>query len=123
MPPAPRLSQPPAPKVPKTAKARGAALLLAASNGDLVTLKQLLRNGASVNFRDADGGTALMAAGMNGQTECVKVLIGAGADVHAKDSLGETAADYSGDYPDVMNVLATAKSNKQSSKGPKATSR
>ncbi len=57
----------------------------AAFNGDLVTVKRLLKDGADPNLVAASiSGTPLHAAIANGQLEVVKCLVEAGADVNLK---------------------------------------
>ena len=69
-------------------------VLNAAEGDDLQTVKQLLREGHSVNERDSRvkfGWTPLIAATYHRHTNMVHFLIGAGADVNLRDSDGMTA--------------------------------
>ena len=54
-------------------------------------IKELIKEGADVNERDARGQTALMWAVQYEHTELVELLIANGADVNAKDNDGWTA--------------------------------
>ena len=76
-------------------------LFLAAENGDVETVKLLIRAGANVNaklhavdedLKAREGDTALMAtASATGTASTVKALVGAGADSNAKAANGKTA--------------------------------
>lgn len=71
-------------------------LVQAAHVGTLKTVQLLLRAGADVNIRDADGKTALMMATencMDSETEIVTLLLKAGADPTLVDKSGKTAED------------------------------
>ena len=56
-------------------------LINACKNGDLQTVKTLIRSGADINSEDENRITALMWAAKNGHLEVVKELIKYGADV------------------------------------------
>lgn len=68
-------------------------LIDACTDGEHLTLKQLLDKGVHVDSADPDtGGTALIIAALNGQKECVEVLIKAGAQLEIADpDFGMTA--------------------------------
>lgn len=70
------------------------ALMLAAKNGHLAVVKQLLENGAKIYLREDDftgmGKTALMFAAENGHQEVEKVLLENGANPKERDSYGNT---------------------------------
>ena len=68
-----------------------AALIPAAERGDVVAVKHLLDEGASVRARDATGRTALIAAAYGNRVEAARLLVGAGADVNAKDQTVQSA--------------------------------
>ncbi|WP_405062307.1 ankyrin repeat domain-containing protein [Kribbella sp. NBC_01505] len=78
------------------------ALHLAAASG--YGLAELIRAGAAVSGRSADGCTPLMYAG---SAESVAVLLAAGADVDDHDAYGLTALMFAAarDYPDVVEAL------------------
>ena len=54
----------------------------------------LVRAGAEVNARHADGRTALMNATRLGWTDVVRFLLDSGADVRLRDGEGRSAMDY-----------------------------
>lgn len=61
-------------------------LVLAASEGNLSQVRELLDRGANVSYRLADNGTtALIVAASNGHLSIVEVLLAAGADINAVD--------------------------------------
>jgi hypothetical protein len=67
----------------------------AASAGDAVQLRLLLKQGTNIDtFRD--GNTALHCAADGGHLECVRTLVEAGADVGLPNARGETAFDLAG---------------------------
>lgn len=57
----------------------GHRLLRCAQEGDTQALKELLRRGCDVNFRDDFFWTAVMCASKAGQTEAVRLLLRHGA--------------------------------------------
>jgi len=66
-------------------------LLVAASMGDIVSLRLLVVAGSDIDARSSkDGGTALHMAAFMGFCDCVKFLVEAGADVTARTILQET---------------------------------
>jgi ankyrin repeat protein len=69
-------------------------LLFAIRDGDHVHVQKLLRAGADVNTRDADGTTALMHSVIESDANMMKLLMDFGADVNAKNELESTALMY-----------------------------
>jgi len=65
--------------------------LLAAVNGKIDQVKQLLWEGVDVNARNRYDATALMFAAKNGHIDICQLLIERGADVNTKDKFGHTA--------------------------------
>jgi uncharacterized protein len=76
--------------------------------GDYTTAVDLIRKGADIHLRGADGFTALMTAAGLGLPDLVEQLLGAGVDVHAVEpQMGAGAlhlAAQSGN-PDVIRLL------------------
>ncbi len=66
-------------------------LMVAATAGDLDTVKKLLNKGAMVNTKNTFGSTALMGAAAGGYEETARLLIARGAAVNQKNSRGFTA--------------------------------
>lgn len=69
-------------------------LILAAHQGNVEKLESLLRDGADVNARGANGETPYMVANGSMQQEAALFLREAGADVNARDNDGLTASDH-----------------------------
>ncbi|GMH05192.1 hypothetical protein Nepgr_007032 [Nepenthes gracilis] len=65
-------------------------LMYAANEGDLDWIKELLKSGANVNFRDIDNRTPLHVAACQGYGDVVELLIRNGAEIDAKDRWGST---------------------------------
>lgn len=66
------------------------ALKMAASLGQIDKIKELLRQGADIQWRDKtdNGKTPLTRAVLGGRFEAVKLLIDSGADIHYPDGSG-----------------------------------
>ena len=58
----------------------------AAKEGDIKSVKELLKKGAKVNEKDRNGATALRLAAENGHIDMVKLLVSNGADVNVRNS-------------------------------------
>lgn len=71
-------------------QAPDAALVKAARQGDLATLKSLLDSGADPNRRNGNGDSALIEAVAAGQTGAARALLGAGANPNLTSSGGRT---------------------------------
>ena len=76
--------------VPDTAGGQDLRLITAAAGGDAATVLALLRGGAEVDDRRADGATALLWAAHHDDLEMVELLLRAGADVNVADDNGVT---------------------------------
>lgn len=74
-----------------SALADDASLLASAEAGDRAAVEELLRTGADVNARGADGTTPLMWAAHRGDAEMVRDLLAAGADTSARNEYGVSA--------------------------------
>lgn len=69
----------------------GSSFHLAAKNGDIVSVEEMLNNGHTLNEVDAaKGWTAMHYAVHYGQKHLVEYLLNRGADVNAKDFLGKS---------------------------------
>src|SRR6266567_7085376 len=66
-------------------------LFEAVRNGDLATMKTLLRSGVDPNSRNYVGATPLMYAAGFASPECISLLLDSGADVNATSKAGATA--------------------------------
>lgn len=76
--------------------AQDAALIAASARGDVAAVTRLIKEGASVKARDAQGRTALLAATHANRIEAARVLIAAGSDVNAKDNIEDSPFLYAG---------------------------
>ena len=79
-------------------------LCMAASRGDIQTVKQLLEDGVDVNYADYDQRTALHIACSDGQIEVAKLLVKEGAEVLSQDRWGQTPYDDAlrGGYEEIL---------------------
>ena len=66
-------------------------LIVVLDLGQKKSVKYLIKSGADVNAKDANGKSVLMWAGQNGDLKIVKTLIDNGADIHVVDVDGKTA--------------------------------
>jgi len=71
-------------------------LLMAAERGEIVVVRDLVREGARVNWRDHRGRTPLLAATQRNRIDVARFLIQEGADVNAKDLIQDTPFLYAG---------------------------
>jgi hypothetical protein len=102
-------------------------LVVAAADGDVAKINQLLKSGAKINFTDSDGSTALHYAAAKGNAKLVTHLIINGADSRVINHLGERARDLASDEikeifdnPPAVTYSSLAKFNEgtQSAPGP-----
>jgi hypothetical protein len=86
------------------------SLAAAAAAGDLGQVLSLLRSGAPLNARDAQGQTALLRAASAGHLDVVRVLIDAKADIDAADrnGLSPLVAAAARDDVEMARVLLAA---------------
>src|ERR1700730_3455665 len=70
------------------------ALYTAIRTNDLAVLDTLVKEGAGVNVRDAEGATPLMYAAAVGSIDAMNRLLAAGADVNARNALGSSALTW-----------------------------
>jgi ankyrin repeat protein len=82
------------------------ALLRAASEGHLNTVRDLLDRGVDPDVRGEGGATALMAAAVQGHAEVLNALLESGADVNAEDAGGWTALMLAADGGHAEIVVA-----------------
>jgi len=71
-------------------------LIHAAEVGDITTVQRLLKAGANLNGRDAQGRTPIMAATHGNQVETVRTLLEAGADINLQDNRKDNPFLYAG---------------------------
>ncbi|MDR0315769.1 MAG: ankyrin repeat domain-containing protein, partial [Treponema sp.] len=69
----------------------GLQLISASENGDIETVKSLLKKDVYIHAQDKDGRCALVAAAYKNHLEIVDLLIAAGADVNMKDDTIQSA--------------------------------
>jgi uncharacterized protein len=83
------------------------ALINAAEQGNLQSLKTLLDKGEPVDVEDACQWTPLMKAALNGHILVAKTLLGAGANLNAQDKGGYTPLllAASNNHSDVVGLL------------------
>lgn len=84
------------------------ALIDAARDSDLATIRALLQKKTDVNVTAGDGSTALHWASYRDNLDCADLLIRAGANVNAANDLGATplwAASQNGDEAMVRKLL------------------
>ncbi|XP_046381864.2 E3 ubiquitin-protein ligase mind-bomb-like [Haliotis rufescens] len=94
---------------PNTSSARD--LVIAVSNGDTETVKNIVKSiGDKVN-ESVDGLTALQAACYKGHADIATLLISAKADLNKPDDDGDTPLHYavSGEQPTLVGILLDAK--------------
>ena len=103
----------------------------AAANGDIDTIKELLKgislthlrnNGSDVNnfeyslaIRDLDGHTPLHLAVIDGNVKCIEYLIQMGSDLQCKDNDGRSALDIGNQMGHPESVIILLDSSKKSS--------
>ncbi|MBX3122024.1 MAG: ankyrin repeat domain-containing protein [Nitrospira sp.] len=86
-------------------------LIAAAERNDVESVKRLLRDGAGVQARDAQGRTGLMAATYHNHVDVARVLIEAGSDVNAQDAMQNSPLLLAGasGYLDIVRMTLAAR--------------
>lgn len=83
-------------------------LIQATGTGATARVRTLLRRGARVTARDAQGRTALTAAAYGNHVEAARLLVEAGSDVNAKDETQQSpyliATSEVGDRPALLEL-------------------
>jgi hypothetical protein len=82
----------------------GENIFIAASDGDLARVQQLIGEGTSVNAQDESGYSPLHAAASYGHTELIEFLLSAGATVDLEDADGDTPL-LCAEEPEVFELL------------------
>jgi uncharacterized protein len=77
-------------------KALTEQLIRTAEAGDTPAVQRLLKEGAAINGRDAQGRTPVMAATHGNRVETVQALIQAGADINIRDNRLDNPFLYAG---------------------------
>ena len=87
----------------------------AALEGDCLTIRNMLADGADINALDKYGQTALMLAALHGRFEVVQGLVDAGADldVTAKYGLSALMLAIINHHADIARLLVDAGANAQ----------
>lgn len=89
-------------------------LLTAAENGQIDTVKELLKKGANPKVKDQYDRTPLMLAAHGGHTAIVKILLDSNVvDINAQDKTGYTALIYGAFYGhiDIVKALLDKKAD------------
>ena len=84
-------------------------LMRASKIGDIAIMNSLLRAGARLETRNADGCNALWMACVGAATEAIDLLINAGADINNRNDNGATCAMYAastGKAPVLAQLIA-----------------
>ena len=103
------------PHVARSAPSQGShagdALMRAAADGDLATVRTLLAAGAELETRNGAGRTALMLAAQGGHTAVVQALSAAGADIDGRDARNWSALMIAAQEGQLSVVRALARAN------------
>ncbi len=85
-------------------------LLQAAANQDTAKVKQLIKEGATLDIQDGEGRTALMIATYNNDLTTARALVDAGADVNIQDKIKNSPFLYAGaqGYLDILKLTIDA---------------
>ncbi len=84
--------------------------IVAAKDGDIARVENMLSSGVNVNVKNSRGDTALIVASSEGHADIVELLISKKVDINAKNRNGQTAfmiASDNGHY-EVVIMLRTS---------------
>ncbi len=86
----------------------------AVNRGDLSEVRELIKQGANIEYRDTFGNTPLMNSAWVAATDVLTYLVNLGANLFAKNDEGQTALDLAKSvghnkygHSDIMNILET----------------
>ena len=71
-------------------------ILKAVKNNDIITTRELIKQGANVETRDTEGKTLLLIATHHNHIEIAEILVAAGANVNAQDAIKDSPFLYAG---------------------------
>ena len=82
-------------------------LILAAENGNLIMIRNLVAEGSYVDHQTRDGRTSLMISCERGYEDCTRFLCDSGANTEIKDAFGWTALMHAVKYfnKQCLNIL------------------
>ena len=80
-------------------------MLLAAGQGQVAVVGELVAAGACLDARDERGRSALMEAVVEGDLGVVRALVAAGANTTLTDMQGCQATDLAGDNSNIISLL------------------
>ena len=85
-------------------------LLKAAMDGEVDTIKELVKQGAKINVQDSQGRTSVMIATYQNDAATVKALIELGADVNIQDKMKNSPFLYAGaeGYLEILKLTIKA---------------
>lgn len=85
-------------------------LFQATNQGDVDTMKQLIKEGININTQDSEGRTAIMIATYNNDIKTAKILVNAGADINIRDNNKNNPFIHAGakGYLDILQLLIQA---------------
>ena len=96
-------------KAPTTIENAQLSVLMLSStqSGDVIKVKEYLKGGADVNFKEENKRTALMFASFNGAKQIVEELLKYNADINLVDINGRSALLFaaSGPFPETVKLL------------------
>jgi ankyrin repeat protein len=95
-------------------------LAIAAPEGHVPTIKELLAKGANPNLASASGETPLLVAARDGHATMVKALLDGKADPNVRDRTGRSALTLARDYPEVAELLKAAGAKESGAPKPAA---